>query len=521
MLRRLRATKHFHIGLMFHDAAARRGAVRVQLDQPLHLAPDEGVEYTVARLADKVDQLAARLAAAGIQPRQRVAIYKTNSFDIALLACALARLVAVPALLSPDLDAIVVSKLLRRLDNPWLITDGDKLDEVWDGTTPAEPIRGVLLSAGHDRPGATALDTFPDAPRREPVLLGGREPALITHSSGTTGLPKLVVHCPNTLWHRLLPQKLMAWPIRGREPVGFCMTFVHSRFYHALRVFLDYGNPLVIAVNHAPDAIGPLFVRTRPGYVETHPNTYIEWEDLAYAPNAPLASIRIFGGTFDAMHPRTIQRLLAASRRTNPVFVQLYGQSETGPVTARWYTRRSASKDNARCVGIPLPGFTRLRVVGPDGKSVKRGETGHLEAKLRSRVLTYFGEEERYAEELNGEWWRMGDMGFRGRWGLVYLLDREIDQIESMPSNLEAEDILMSRLEELREVAIVKGADGSAVPVVCTRGERPLDMARWRKATEDLDPMSDPVQIPFDDVPRTSTWKVRRPELGHLLQESR
>jgi long-chain acyl-CoA synthetase len=75
-------------------------------------------------------------------------------------------------------------------------------------------------------------------------------------------------------------------------------------------------------------------------------------------------------------------------------------------------------------------------------------------------------------------------------------------------------------MDELREVAIVEGTDGDALPVVCTRGERPLDMRRWRDATRCLDPMADPVQLPFDAVPRTSTWKVRRAELVRLLRES-
>jgi acyl-coenzyme A synthetase/AMP-(fatty) acid ligase len=519
MLRRLATNQQFHIGLMFHDAAARHGDVSVRLDEPLRLAPEGGTQYTVAELAAKVDELTARLSAAGIRPRQRVAVYKTNNFDIALLACAVSRLGAVPALLSPALEGSVVAQLLRRLDNPWLITDADHLDKAWGGSPPDEPLRGVLLSAGDERPNTTPLTAFAATSRPEPVLLNSREPAMITHSSGTTGLPKLAVHCTNSLWHRLIPQKLMAFPIRGRETVGFCMTFVHSRFYNALRVFLDYGNPLVIAREHDPAKIGPLFVRTRPGYVETHPNTYIEWEELADAQDSPLASIKIFGGTFDAMHPRTIRTLLDASQRTSPKFVQLYGQSETGPVTARWYSKRIKAAGDVRNVGIPLPGFTKLRVTDNDGKPVGRGKTGHLEAKLRSRILTYYGEEERYAEELNGDWWRMGDMGYLDRFGALHLLDREVDQIESMPSNLEAEDVLMSRMDELREIAIVAGEDGSAVPVVCTRGERPLDMDRWQQATKDLDSMSDPVQLPFDEVPRTSTWKVRRKELVELLRE--
>ncbi len=55
-----------------------------------------------------------------------------------------------------------------------------------------------------------------------------------------------------------------------------------------------------------------------------------------------------------------------------------------------------------------------------------------------------------------------------------------------MHSNLEVEDALMDRLEELREVVIVPGADREPVPVVPVRGEQPLDPARWREATADL-----------------------------------
>jgi long-chain acyl-CoA synthetase len=515
------ADKSFQIGLMFRHAAQRHSAVKVVLDQPLQLdAGIGGVDSTVGELADLVDELSARLWAAGVRPSERVAIYKTNNFDIAILACAAARIGAVPALLSPALSPKVATELLRRLDKPWVITDADKIDTSFDGVDALISVaHRVLLSAGREIDGTTPLSGYAGSPRREPVQMHRRQPSLITHSSGTTGIPKLAVHCGDSLWHRLLPQKIMAWPIRRKETAALCMTFVHSRFYNALRVFLDYGNPLVIAVDHDPRRIGPLFTRTRPGYVETHPNTYIDWEDLADAPQAPLSSVRVFGGTFDAMHPRTIQRMLSSSRRRFPLFVQLYGQSETGPACARWFTLRGIAKDDARCVGIPVPWFVRLRVTGADGKRVRRGEPGHLEVKIRSRILTYFGEHERYEEVLNGKWWKMGDMGFRGRWGEVYLLDREVDQIDSMDSNLHAEDILMSRLDELREIAIVAGRSGEPVPVVCTKGERPLDLDRWRLATTDLPMMADPVQFPFGEVPRTSTWKVQRLELTRLLTE--
>ena len=510
----------FQIGLMFEHAARRHAVVPVILDEPLQLAPALGTRTTVADLAELIDELAARLWAAGVRPSEQVAVYKTHNFDIALLACATSRIGAVPVLLSPGLPPAVATELMNRLDDPWLLTDAGHLASAFGGVVPAGLARQVLLTAGSEVADTVSLAARAGAPRREPVRVHPRQPSLITHSSGTTGIPKLAVHCGDSLYRRLVPQKLMAYPIRRRETVALCMTFAHSRFLNALRVFLDYGNPLVIAAGHEPDRIGPLFAATRPGYVETHPNTYIEWEELSGAPDGPLSNVLVFGATFDAMHPRTIQRLLAGSGRRFPVFVQLYGQSETGPVCMRWYTRRTAGAGDTRRVGVPVPWFVRLRVTDDKGRRVRRGRVGHLEVRLRSRVLTYLGEQSRYGEVFNGDWWRMGDMGFRDRWGSVFLLDREVDRIDSMESNLRAEDVLMSRLDELREVAIVAGPDGAAVPVVCVRGERPLDLARWRSAAAEFPELAEPVQLPFDQVPRTSTWKVQRPELVRMLQDA-
>jgi acyl-coenzyme A synthetase/AMP-(fatty) acid ligase len=111
-------------------------------------------------------------------------------------------------------------------------------------------------------------------------------------------------------------------------------------------------------------------------------------------------------------------------------------------------------------------------------------------------------------------------MGRLSRFGLLHLMDREVDRVESVDSNLAVEDLLMSRLHELREVVIVAGPEGEPVPVVATRDELPLDERRWRRATLDLPPMADFRQFRYDDLPRTSTRKIQRPELARLVGEA-
>ncbi|MBA0051243.1 acyl-CoA synthetase [Streptomyces sp. AJS327] len=512
--------KAFYLGLLWERAAATHPAVPVTLDQPLSTFPDRGTAFTYASLADVVDDLSARLWETGVRPSERVAVHKTDNFDISLLASAVARIGAVPVMISSVLPGEIVSELLTRLDKPWLITDAAKLTGPLDGVPVRDLTHETLLAGTEPHAELRLLAELNGLPRRPAVRMHPSQPALITHTSGTTGVSKLMVHNATALHHRLLPQQVIAWPIRKKETVALCMSFVHSRFFHSLGVFLNYGNPLVILNDPAPERIAPIFVRHRPGLVETHPNNFIQWEDLADAPGAPLSSVRYYSSTFDAIHPRTIQRLLRASARPRPLLVQLYGQSETGPISGAWYTRKSAARNDGRDVGYVLPGFIRLRVVDDSGRPVRRGEPGHLELRGRGRVMTYLGEHERYLDNIHDGWWRLGDMGSLGRFRRLHLIDREIDQIGDIDSNLELEDVLLSRLEELLEVIIVTSPEGEPVPVVCTRGDAPLDPERWARATSGLPPLAAPLHWPFTEVPRTSTWKVQRVEIARMLREN-
>ncbi|MEU5633845.1 class I adenylate-forming enzyme family protein [Streptomyces rishiriensis] len=508
----LLADRGFYLGPLFRRGADRHGAVFVTLDRPLDTHPSLGVHLDYRTLADLVEELSGRLWAAGVRPSERVAVHKTDNVDIVLLTCAISRIGAVPALLSPGLSGPVVGQLLERLRQPWLITDRAKLEGSLHGAGTS--VRGIL--SVDDAPGAEPLEQYAGARPPAPVRLDPREPALITHSSGTTGVPKLAVHCPKAMWNRLVPQKAMGLPTRG-ETAALHMSFAHSRFYHLLGVLLHFGSPLVLITDPEPAAVGPLLARHRPGIVETHPNTFVLWEELADAPGAPLSRVKSYGSTFDAIHPRTVRRLLGASTRRAPWLIQLYGQSETGPVAFRWFTRRSAERADGRRVGIGIPGFTRVRIADAEGRRVPPGTPGRIEARTRGRILTYLGAREQYDRQLDGGWWQMGDLGCMNRLGALRLIDREVDRIDSVHSNLEIEDTLMERLEELREVVVVAGADREPVPVVCVRGEQPLDPERWRAATADLPAMAEPRQWRFEELPMTATWKVKRVEITRML----
>lgn len=504
------------LGRLLERAASRHPANVVLLDHDLDIAPEAGRRMTVPELADVVDDVGSRLWAAGVRPGQRVVVYKSDGFDITLLALAAARIGAVPALLSPKLDGATVAELVRRAEYPHLVTDAAKIADELPDQVFRDTARVLLTSGSH--PGAVELRALAGTPRVRPVDMPPDHPALITHTSGTTGVPKLAVHTSRTLQARYRPQYAVTRPVlRRRETIAIHVSFVHSRLFTALAISLHRGFPIVVMVDSDAGRAADLFARVRPGILEAHPNSFMSWEELADDPREPLAGVKLFSSTFDAIHPRTMHRLLHASKRRLPLWGQLYGQSEIGPTVVRGYTKHRSPDADGRCVGMPFPGMTGVRVVSRNGRRPSRENPGYVEIRSDGRVVTYLGEQERYDAQLTNEWWRMGDVGYRTRWGCLHLLDREVDLIEGFGSTLAAEDTLFTKLDELAEVIIIPGADGRALPVVCTKNDVPLDLDAWRRAAATLPPMAEPVQLRHEDLPQTATTKIKRLELVRRL----
>ncbi|UCM88839.1 class I adenylate-forming enzyme family protein [Streptomyces marincola] len=509
--------KGLYMGLVAERAAAEYGDQLILLDHDLDLFPDAGRRITYAQFAEFVDDTAARLHAAGIRRSEHVAIHKSNGLDINIISCAVARIGAVPVQLSPALDGDSVVALLRRLGGAHLITDTAKLDGSLDGAPLRDITAGVLLVAG-TRPGTVSLADLAGAPRQEPVVPHLDLPALMTHTSGTTGLPKLVVHSARTLHGRYRPQAKLFDMIREHETVALHVSYVHSRMPLALAVLMPRNHRFLVMNDADPQRAAELWAEHKPGFIESHPNSFMEWEALADHPLEPLANVKYFSTTFDAIHPSTMHKLLHATRRSSPVFYQIYGQSETGPLVGRAFTRRTAQGADGRCQGYAFPGDTKFRLTSRNGKEVTRENPGYIDVQAAGRALGYFGERERYDAQVHGGWWRGMDLGYRTDEGCLHLLDREVDAIPGIHSTLEIEDTVLGRMDELTELVVVPGPEDTAVPVLCTRDDVPLDRARWAAATAQWPQLAEPVQMKLEELPRTATMKVQRIELTARLR---
>ncbi|GAA2685579.1 MULTISPECIES: class I adenylate-forming enzyme family protein [Actinosynnema] len=494
------------VGLLFEECAQRGHRTAVVLDRPLDIAPELGAHLTVPELADLVAEASGWLAAAGARPGDRVAIVKRNHWDYDLLACAAVRIGAIPAQLSGHLSDEVLEILLKRLDPAVLVTDR---------ALPGSGARTVLALA-EDVDGALTLDQVRGSARPAPRRRHDDEPLVVNHTSGTTGVPKLVAHSTRSAVLLLARKESVRWPVIGLRPddvLANASSYAHARTFRWTASALASA-PAQITVLSDPSSAPRVLSAHPPTVVEALPSAYARWQTVVGVPDNPFRRVRLYASGHDAVHPPTVRRMLNASRHEHPVWVQGWGQTETGPLTLRFLTRRAVTgpRPSTRHLGRPLPGGAKLRVVDPETfEPLPRGRVGLLLARTPALGSGYLGEEERWrAKEVDG-WWNTGDLGSISRTGAVRLLDREVDSAPGV-SCLNVEDLVENRLPEVVECVLLTPTGRPPLPVLVTSdgliGER-----RWRTAVADLPVMAAPVVLGWDEVPRTGTGKVRRLEL--------
>ncbi|MET8976970.1 class I adenylate-forming enzyme family protein [Streptomyces sp. NPDC004539] len=499
------------LGSLPEGAAGHHAEVALCADTPWRSACR--TPETVGDFAAVVADYADRLWGAGVRPGAVVALVKANHLDIQAIQCAAVRIGALPALLSVRMEPADLVHCLRELDRPYLLTDAEGAEALrpWQESLGGVVTRVLALTPDTGLPGAVPLD---EPAAHEVTRRPGSEPMLITHSSGTTGTPKLLVHTVDSLFAHVAPQMGVVRSLDYSGISAKCLSFVHVRSSTGILTALNTGVPFLGLASPDLPSVRTALLRHRPQTLEAQPNMFLRWEPLAHETPNPLATVERYISSFDAIHPRTLRTLLGASEHPNPAFIQAYGQTETGPVTVLMTSRADLAEPgrlDSRDVGAPFPGM-EVRVVDGTGAPLPAGIPGHIEVRTPARAEAMIGRPPLPGRDT---WWPMRDLGVLRADGHVELYDREVDRVPGVSSTLRAEDVLLDELPELAEVVIV-AVDGTATAVAATADGKPVDEDRWRRARESagLPPDTGVTYRSWEEFPVTGTLKVRR---GRLL----
>lgn len=493
----------------FEEAAKRFPDTPIYFDKQLPAFPELNLETTYMKANESVINKANQLREIGIKKGNKVVIYKSANFDSYLLAVAVSYIGAIPAMLSYHLPAEIMDVLSMRLDLPWFICDAET-DEKCQQMENISSEKLIHINKLID------IEITKNYPQEE---LQPNEISYLTHTSGTTGIPKLIAHSANSMgWRTKYQREIFSRIDNQKGLLAFHISPVHSRFNIGVSSLMSMGFPFLPIASIKKENIEKVMKKHQPYAFETHPNDFVQLAITAKQNPEAFHSIKYLHSTFDAINKDTMATFLKCSKHEEPIFLQIYGQSECGPMILKAHTRESIKSLNAREMGVGLPGLTEARVVAQDGSVAPANVSGNIHFNSKGRALTYFKEDARFQENVYGEWWDTGDYGVMDENGVLFLLDRQVDLIENIESNLAIEDILLDQHGFLDEVVIIRDKEGKPQPILSVAEGHKMNWDAWWQSIEEMPYLNEPIIMKYDDIPRTATMKVQRLQMEKELK---
>jgi acyl-CoA synthetase (AMP-forming)/AMP-acid ligase II len=327
------------------------------------------------------------------------------------------------------------------------------------------------------------------------------DPAVVLHTSGTTGAPKAVYYRHDRLARRVVVNAAL-------QQFGHGSVFATAAPLHHIAgignilVALGAGATVVSLPKFSVDAWCSLA-----DYRVTHALAVPTMVEMLLRENAlAVPTLRVLQYGASPIHPATLRRAMEALPGVD--FLDLYGQTEGSPITALTPAdhRRAAAGDEhlLQSVGRAAPGVD-VRIEGAD-------EHGVGEVTARAAHL--------FVSSDDG-WLRTGDMGRLDDEGYLYLVGRRGDRIIRGGENvypLEVENVLQEH-PKVAEAAVVGVADqlyGEIVKafVVAADGYPPTAEELRAFARHQLAGFKVPAEWAFvPALPRNATGKLLRREL--------
>lgn len=426
---------------------------------------DSRHRLTWTQLQQWVDALAAALHAAGVKRGQRVSVWLPNCVEavVVFLACSRNGYVCNPSLHQNYTVGEIVT-LMERIQSAALFAQPGygadaKTADVFEAVQGLNTLKRVFRMDSDDFP---ALGTAPTAalpaPDDDPDKI-----VYLAFTSGTTGMPKGVLHSDNTL---LANGRAMVhdWHHDDRTILYSMSPLSHHIATVAIAQSLSAGFELV--VNDLKPGMKPLdgLIESGATYVMGVPTHAIDILADAKQRGMPnLGKVNLFYMAGSVIPPETARAFL--DRGIKPQ--NIYGMTENG---SHQYTMPDDAVEiiTTTC-GRACHGYeTRLWDQENPDVEAKAGEIGEIGTRGALLMLGYFNNQSATENSFNaGGWFMSGDLGRMDAQGNLQIVGRKKDLIIRGGHNIHP-----SRIENLalKHPAVLKAA---AYPVADDRlGER-------------------------------------------------
>src|ERR1700732_2215979 len=486
--------------------------------------------FTYAELGDLISRAAAALKQLGVGSRDVVSVQLPYWWEFAVIALAAFRVGAVVNPLMPIFREHELNYMLGFAETKVLVIP--KSFRGFDHGGMAKALRPKLPKLQHvvvvDGEGATGFDQallsgsehLGPPPAGEIGALAADQMAVLMFTSGTTGSPKGVMHCLNTL---------MACNIAlaGRfgldesDTMLVCSPLGHmTGFAGGMLLGLEIGAPVVFQDVWEPKR-GMAIMANEGVTYSAGAATFLADMCEAVAAGAPKPErLRKFLCAGAPIPPALIDR---AYRELDLKVCSLWGMTESLSSTLTEPER--ALEKSSKTDGRPLEGVA-VKVLRMDGSLAPGGEEGLLKVRGAQMCLGYYKREDMEPFDAEG-WFDTGDMAYMGGGGYVRIDGRIKDIIIRGGENVPVFDIenLLFKHPAVLSTAIVGYPDPRlgerACAFVVLRPEQTLDLADVQAlmAEHKVAKQYWPERVEIvADLPKTPAGKVQKYQLRELAK---
>ncbi|HME44147.1 MAG TPA: long-chain-fatty-acid--CoA ligase [Syntrophorhabdales bacterium] len=385
---------------------------------------------------------------------------------------------------------------------------------------------------------ATNMIYYPDllasgSPEEPDVDIKEEDPFLILYTSGTTGAPRGALYTHNRIIDNALV-KVSQLGIEAGDKHIMILPLFHIGGQSHFWAFYYAGGSNVIMAQRSFDPAATLKAIQDEKATDIHivPTQLVVMLAVPSVEKYDLTSLKRI---WYAASPMPVELLRKGMKKFGSIFMQGYGQSESGPDITFFNKKAHNVLDKspreqgilASC-GQPCLNV-HVRIVDENDNDVPPETAGEIIVQSKKVMREYWHKPEETKETMPGGWLHTGDMGYYDRRGYIYIVDRKKDMIVTGGENVyprEVEEVLY-RYPAVQEAAVIGVPDDVWVErvhavIILKEGEQATAEDVMNFCKQNLARYKAPKSVEFvPTLPKNPQGKILKRELREKYWKGR
>ncbi|XP_046636730.1 4-coumarate--CoA ligase-like 7 [Daphnia pulicaria] len=494
-----------------------------------------GESMTYSKLADAIDRVYNSLRRRGLKPKDVVGLIGANHIEMPIVYFAVWK--ACGSCSAMDVGLLVEQIRSRMIETkcPFIMTDEPRADKVLQAVQGLNIQVFVFGQAEGCIPIAQLFEPQQEKFEHDEFEFDVLAPAWFTYSSGTTGIPKGIVHTHYSLSPYLRPpdDKNKKMELAG-QTFMFTGSMMHgSGLFYSMRATAEHATaftftvPTLEGLLQGIDTIKPTRINIFPHemagiclHKETNRYDLSSVDTIVYCGSTALS-------TFE----RQIFEIMPNLQK----LISMYGMSETmlltldrAPISAVKLDREEIIKSHKIGSSGQIFPFAKIRIIDSNtGEKLGPGGVGEVVANTPFLMRGYLNQP---TEVIDG-WFNTGDQGYYDTDGDLFVIGRYKEMIKYQarkvaPSNIETQLMTHPAVKDVAVVGLPHDIDGEhplAYVVIKTNQEgRPLANPQelidfTNEKVVDDERLRGGVRF-IESIPRNKLGKILRHHLVAKLQ---